>query len=179
MLRVAAGLSMPGFSPDGLAVFGVEGDRLTIGHHGQRPGDESPFTQMSLQTDYPAAEVACMGGPSTRPHPSSTSRATRSPGRWPRTSAASPGRSCCSTVAGRTMGAWMAAFTYPVAFTPDERSVLTTVARMLAQALTRAGAAETQRELTEGLQRSMLPAGPTRRRRCTRLPRPRTPRPHR
>ncbi len=55
------------------------------------------------------------------------------------------------------MGAWMAAFAYPVAFTPDERSVLTTVARMLAQALSRAGAAETQRELTDGLQRSMLP----------------------
>src|SRR6185312_8204125 len=58
VLRVAAGLSMPGFSPDGLAVFGVEGDRLTIiGHHGQEPGDESPFAQMSIHTDYPAAEV--------------------------------------------------------------------------------------------------------------------------
>ncbi len=56
------------------------------------------------------------------------------------------------------MGAWMAAFTYPVAFTPDERAVLTTVARMLAQALSRAGAAESERELTEGLQRSMLPS---------------------
>lgn len=55
------------------------------------------------------------------------------------------------------MGAWMAGFAYPVAFTPDERSVLTTVARMLAQALTRASLAETQRELTDGLQRSMLP----------------------
>ena len=55
------------------------------------------------------------------------------------------------------MGAWMAGFTHPVTFTPDERSVLTTVARMLAQALSRAGAAETERELTDGLQRSMLP----------------------
>ncbi len=35
-----------------------------------------------------------------------------------------------------TRCARMAAFTYPVAFTPDERSVLTTAARMLAQALT-------------------------------------------
>ncbi|MEH0528998.1 SpoIIE family protein phosphatase [Streptomyces stelliscabiei] len=55
------------------------------------------------------------------------------------------------------MGAWMAGFTHPVTFTPDERSVLTTVARMLAQALSRAGAAETERELTDGLQRTMLP----------------------
>jgi hypothetical protein len=52
VLRVAAGLSMPGFSPDGLAVFGTEGDRLTlIGHHGHRPGDVGPFTQMPLDAD--------------------------------------------------------------------------------------------------------------------------------
>ena len=51
----------------------------------------------------------------------------------------------------------MAAFKHPVAFTPDERSVLTTVARMLAQALARAGEAETERELSLGLQRSMMP----------------------
>src|SRR5690606_30766711 len=56
-----------------------------------------------------------------------------------------------------------AAFTYPVAFTPDERSVLTTVARMLAQALSRAGTAESERALTDGLQQSMLPRlGPQR-----------------
>ncbi len=55
------------------------------------------------------------------------------------------------------MGAWLAAFAYPVAFTPDERSVLTTVARMLAQALSRAGTAESERALTDGLQRSMMP----------------------
>ncbi|WP_043193135.1 ATP-binding SpoIIE family protein phosphatase [Streptomyces sp. NRRL F-2664] len=60
-------------------------------------------------------------------------------------------------VAGRTMGAWMAAFKQPASFSPDERSVLTTVARMLAQALQRAGVAESERELTTGLQRSMMP----------------------
>ncbi|MFE9623934.1 SpoIIE family protein phosphatase [Streptomyces sp. NPDC006527] len=158
VLRVAAGLSMPGFSPDGLAVFGVEGDRLTlIGHHGHRPGDEAPFTQMSLQTDYPAAEVARTGRAVYLSSPEQYR--SRYPLTWPM--AAHFGRRSWAflplTVAGRTMGAWMAAFAYPVAFTPDERSVLTTVARMLAQALTRAGAAETQRELTDGLQRSMLP----------------------
>lgn len=55
------------------------------------------------------------------------------------------------------MGAWMAAFKHPASFSPDERSVLTTVARMLAQALQRAGVAESERELTTGLQRSMMP----------------------
>ncbi|MFI5797020.1 SpoIIE family protein phosphatase [Streptomyces sp. NPDC051677] len=158
VLRVAAGLSMPGFSPDGLAVFGVEGDRLTIiGHHGQQPGDEGPFAQMSIHTDYPAAEVVRTGRAVYLSSPERYKE--RYPLTWPL--ASHFGRQSWAflplTVAGRTMGAWMAGFAYPVAFTPDERSVLTTVARMLAQALTRAGAAETQRELTDGLQRSMLP----------------------
>lgn len=158
VLRVAAGLSMPGFSPDGLAVFGVEGDRLTIiGHHGQRQGDEGPFLHMALETDYPAAEVVRTGRAVYLSSPEQYR--ARYPLTWPlaqpfdrRSWAFLP-----LTASGRTMGAWMAAFAYPVAFTPDERSVLTTVARMLAQALSRAGTAETERELSEGLQRSMMP----------------------
>nr|WP_225860554.1 SpoIIE family protein phosphatase [Streptomyces triticiradicis] len=158
VLRVAAGLSMPGFSPDGLAVFGAEGDRLTvIGHHGQQPGAEDPFSHMSLVTDYPAAEVVRTGRAVYLSSPEDYK--DRYPASWPL--ARHFGRQSWAflplTVSGSTMGAWMAAFTYPVTFTPDERSVLTTVARMLAQALSRAGAAETARELTDGLQRSMMP----------------------
>ncbi|MFE6620692.1 SpoIIE family protein phosphatase [Streptomyces sp. NPDC008086] len=158
VLRVAAGLSMPGFSPDGLAVFGATGDRLTIiGHHGHQPGDEGPFSHMPLDTDYPAAEVVRTGRAVYLSTPEQYK--DRYPVTWPL--AAHFNRQSWAflplTVAGRTMGAWMAAFTYPVAFTPDERSVLTTVARMLAQALSRAEAAESARELTDGLQRSMLP----------------------
>ncbi|MFF0751294.1 SpoIIE family protein phosphatase [Streptomyces sp. NPDC004267] len=158
VLRVAASLSMPGFSPDGLAVFGMSGDRLTvIGHHGHGDGDEGPFTSMTLDTDYPAAEVVRTGRAIYLPTPEEYGR--RFPMTWPlaqrfnrRSWAFVP-----LVVAGRTMGAWMAAFKHPVAFTPDERSVLTTVARMLAQALARAGVAESERELSLGLQRTMMP----------------------
>ncbi|MCX5227251.1 SpoIIE family protein phosphatase [Streptomyces sp. NPDC006553] len=158
VLRVAASLSMPGFSPDGLAVFGVAGDRLTvIGHHGHSDGDEGPFSSMSIDTDYPAAEVARTGRAIYLPSPDEYLR--RFPVTWPL--AQRFGRRSWAfvplVVAGRTMGAWMAAFKHPVAFTPDERSVLTTVARMLAQALARAGVAESERELSLGLQRTMMP----------------------
>ncbi|KJY34092.1 phosphatase, partial [Streptomyces sp. NRRL S-444] len=158
VLRVAASLSMPGFSPDGLAVFGVAGDRLSIiGHHGHGPGDEDPFTDMRLDTDYPAAEVVRTGRAIYLPSPEDYKR--RFPATWPL--AQRFGRISWAflplIVAGRTMGAWMAAFKHPVSFSPDERSVLTTVARMLAQALQRAGVAESERELTTGLQRSMMP----------------------
>jgi anti-sigma regulatory factor (Ser/Thr protein kinase) len=150
---------MPGFSPDGLAVFGVEGDWLNvIGHHGYRPGADAAFTHMPLTTKYPAADVVRTGRSVYLSSPDDYR--TRYPATWPL--AAHFGRRSWAflplTAAGRTMGAWMAAFSYPVAFTPDERAVLTTVARMLAQALSRAGAADSQRELTEGLQRSMLPS---------------------
>ncbi|MFI6106076.1 SpoIIE family protein phosphatase [Streptomyces sp. NPDC051310] len=158
VLRVAASLSMPGFSPDGLAVFGVAGDRLTIiGHHGHDPGDDGPFTDMALDTDYPAAEVVRTGRAIYLPSPEEYR--TRFPATWPL--AQRFGRESWAflplIVAGRTMGAWMAAFKHTVAFTPDERSVLTTVARMLAQALARAGVAESERELSLGLQRTMMP----------------------
>jgi serine phosphatase RsbU (regulator of sigma subunit)/anti-sigma regulatory factor (Ser/Thr protein kinase) len=158
VLRVAASLSMPGFSPDGLAVFGVAGDRLTIvGHHGHRPGDDHPFTDMPLDADYPAAEVVRTGRASYLPTPQEYRR--RYPTSWPLVQRF--GRQSWAflplIVAGRTMGAWMAAFKHPVAFTPDERSVLTTVARMLAQALARAEVADSERELSLGLQRSMMP----------------------
>ncbi|MFJ8335020.1 SpoIIE family protein phosphatase [Streptomyces sp. NPDC094437] len=161
VLRVAAGLSMPGFSPDGLALFALEGDRLNlIGHHREQPGgpgDDEPLTHLALETDYPATEVVRTGRAVYLSTPEQYK--ARYPVTWP---IAEPfGRQSWAflplTVAGRTLGAWMAGFAYPVAFTPDERAVLTTVARMLAQALSRAGAAETERALTDGLQRSMLP----------------------
>ncbi|MCB5912008.1 ATP-binding SpoIIE family protein phosphatase [Streptomyces pinistramenti] len=158
VLRVAAGLSMPGFTPDGLAVFGIEGDRISvIGHHGHKHGDERPFTEMTLSTDYPAAEVIRTGRAIYLPNPDAYLE--RYPTAWPL--AARFDRVSWAFLplinAGRTIGAWMAGFNHPVTFTPDERSVLTTVARMLAQALARASAQESQHELSVGLQRSMMP----------------------
>ncbi|MGW1813423.1 SpoIIE family protein phosphatase [Streptomyces sp. NPDC002125] len=159
VLRVAGSLSMPGFSPDGLALFGVSGDRLTvIGHHGHNVGDEKPFTFMPLETDYPAAEVVRTGQAIYLSSPAQYRK--RFPTTWPL--ARDFGRQSWAFLpliaGGHTMGAWMAGFRHSVAFSPDERSVLTTVARMLAQALARAGAAETERELSLGLQKAMMPS---------------------
>ncbi|WP_405912869.1 SpoIIE family protein phosphatase [Streptomyces sp. NBC_00963] len=160
VLRVAASLSMPGFEPDGLAVFGITGDWLTvIGHHGHNPGQDSLMAEfpMSTETEYPAAEVARTGRAIYLPTPATYRE--RYPRFWP--AVAPLNRQSWAFVplvdAGVTIGAWMAAFAYPVSFSPDERSVLTTVARMLAQALARAGVADNERELSLGLQRSMLP----------------------
>ncbi|MEU1822836.1 SpoIIE family protein phosphatase [Streptomyces abikoensis] len=158
VLRVAAGLSMPGFEPSGLAVFVGEGSRVrVIGHHGYAPGEAEPFLEQPLDAAYPAAEVIRTGRAVYLPAPEDYRR--RFPDAYRKV--AHFGRTSWAFLplinAGRTIGAWMAGFSVPVAFTPDERSVLTTVARMLAQALGRASVTESERELSVGLQRSMLP----------------------
>ncbi|MEV6668713.1 SpoIIE family protein phosphatase [Streptomyces sp. NPDC051162] len=158
VLRVAAGLSMPGFVPSGLAVFSAEASRVkVIGHQGYGPGEAAPFLDLPLTAGYPAAEVIRTGRAIYFPSPEDYER--RFPDAWK--DVAHFGRKAWAFLplinAGQIIGAWMAGFSVPVAFTPDERSVLTTVARMLAQALSRASVHESERELTVGLQRSMMP----------------------
>ncbi|MGW1072241.1 ATP-binding SpoIIE family protein phosphatase [Streptomyces sp. NPDC002537] len=158
VLRVAAGLSMPGFVPSGLAVFSPQAGRVrVIGHHGYGPGQADPFLDLPLDATYPAAEVIRTGRAIYLPSPEDYER--RFPEAW--RMVAHFGRRSWAFLplinAGQTIGAWMAGFSVPVSFTPDERSVLTTVARMLAQALGRASVHESERELTVGLQRSMMP----------------------
>ncbi|RAG82206.1 phosphatase [Streptacidiphilus pinicola] len=155
VLRVAATLAMPGFSPDAQAVFGVEGTVLTVvGQHGHTPDQTQPF-EMPLDTEYPAAQVARTGRAIYLSSPAEYQR--RFPATWPlaeqfhrRSWAFLP-----LVTAGRTTGAWLAAFETPVEFTPDERAVLSTVARMLSQALERAHTNEAERALSRGLRRSM------------------------
>ncbi|MEY9877024.1 anti-sigma regulatory factor (Ser/Thr protein kinase) [Streptacidiphilus sp. MAP12-33] len=155
VLRVAATLAMPGFSPDGQAVFGVSGTLLTVvGQHGHTSAQATPF-EMPLDTEYPAAQVVRTGRPIYLSSPAEYQR--RFPATWPL--AAGFHRTSWAflplVTAGRTTGAWLAAFETPVAFTPDERAVLSTVARMLSQALERAHTNEAERALSRGLRRSM------------------------
>ncbi|MFH9106332.1 SpoIIE family protein phosphatase [Streptomyces albus] len=169
VLRVAASLAMPGFSPDALAVFCVSGDQLTVygaspgapaapGHpHAPGAGPATGGARLRLSDDDPAAEAVRTG------RPVYLLGADEYRARYPdaRPAETQPGRAAWAflplTVAGRTIGAWMTAFDRPVAFTPDERAVLTTVARMLAQSLSRAMLGESERELSARLQRAMGP----------------------
>ncbi|MBQ1157057.1 SpoIIE family protein phosphatase [Streptomyces sp. A73] len=172
VLRVASSLAMPGFSPEALAVFVVSGDQLTVygaspgapprpGHPyvpGGGYGPRGSGSRLHLTDDDPAAEAVRTGRALYLHSPDEYA------GRFPaaRPAETQPGHAAWAflplTVAGRTIGAWMAAFARPVSFTPDERAVLTTVARMLAQSLSRAMLNESERELSARLQRVMRPA---------------------
>ncbi|MGI5349963.1 ATP-binding SpoIIE family protein phosphatase [Streptomyces sp. CA-250714] len=172
VLRVASSLAMPGFSPEALAVFVVSGDQLTV--YGASPGAPArpghPYvpgggygprgsgSRLHLADEDPAAEAVRTGRALYLHSPQEY--ADRFPAARP--AETQPGHAAWAflplTVAGRTIGAWMAAFARPVGFTPDERAVLTTVARMLAQSLSRAMLNESERELSARLQRVMRPA---------------------
>jgi serine phosphatase RsbU (regulator of sigma subunit)/anti-sigma regulatory factor (Ser/Thr protein kinase) len=161
VLRVAGSLAMPGFTPRALTVFSREGDQLTIvGSHGQRPVPQHllPVIEMSINADHPAAEVVRSGRAVYLPSPSDFKH--RFPTIWPtierigsRAWAFLP-----LAVSGHTLGAWMVAFGEPVAFTAEDRSMLASVARMLAQAISRTSMHETELQLSAGLQRTMRPA---------------------
>lgn len=167
VLRVASSLAMPGFSPDALAVFCLYGDQLTV--YGAAQGSAAAGlgpaadvgtggARLRLSADDPAAEAVRTG--SALYLLSAEEYEERFPSARPVET--QPGRNAWAflplTVADHTIGAWMAAFKRSVTFTSDERTVLITVAGMLAQSLSRAMQSESERELSTRLQNTMRPA---------------------
>ncbi|NGO68980.1 ATP-binding SpoIIE family protein phosphatase [Streptomyces boncukensis] len=156
VLRVASSLAMPGFAPDLLTVYSLDGDRLRTLDGSER--------SVGTGMDHPVAEAARTSRAIYLADPDEYARrypdAALYVSRQPRERRA---RGHCRAylplvVAGSVIGVWMTGYARPVAFTPDERAVLTTVARMLAQTLSRVMVNESERELSAGLQRTMRPA---------------------
>ncbi|MCG3040543.1 SpoIIE family protein phosphatase [Streptomyces sp. S1A] len=159
VLRVVAQMSLPGLTPSSLVIYGVKGDRLTpIGYYGSDADRRPAFGETMLESDYPGSVAVRTGRAVYLASPDEYHR--RFPAVWPLV--AGYGRRAWAylplIVGGRTIGAWLLAFDTPVAFTPDERRLLVSVARMLAQALSRVYVQESKRELADSLQRTMRPA---------------------
>ncbi|MFI7273888.1 SpoIIE family protein phosphatase [Streptomyces sp. NPDC049879] len=160
-LRTAASLAMPGFSPDGFAVFTREGDRIWMAeHHGTPLSVDNLGFPLPLSSPYPAAEAMRTGHAVYIGTPEDY--ATRYPDFWPaiRKYGYASWAYLPLVVAGRIIGVWLVAFSSHVDFTIDNRAMLSTLARLLAQALSRTFLQDTERELTADLQNTMAP-GPT------------------
>ncbi|PJF01611.1 phosphatase [Streptomyces carminius] len=161
VIRTAAEL-MAGLPAADFVLFGVRGDRLVpLGYYGMPSASHRFFGDVPLDSDYPGAVVARTGRALYLGSPDEYRR--RFPAAWP---AVQPydRRSWAYlplAVGGRTIGSWMITYREPAPFTPDERYVLTTVARLLAQALSRVHIQESQRELADSLRRAMRPARAT------------------
>ncbi|MEO3751588.1 ATP-binding SpoIIE family protein phosphatase [Streptomyces sp. B6B3] len=170
VLRVVAALSMPGFHPAATGVFSLEGDRLRMIEYrtrGTRPERDRETEEtirralprpQHINSRNPAAEALRTG----RPRYFSTPDELRDsyPEIW-RTIASLDRESWAYlplVVSGRTIGVWLVAFDKAMAFTFEERTLLAALARLIAQALARAFLHDTERELSDDLQRAMRPA---------------------
>lgn len=159
VLRVVSTLAMPGFTPDGVAVYDREGDHLRMLDYQGRALDFSDLGfPMPMDTDYPATEVMRTGRAVYVSSPAEY--AQRYPRIWP--VIAPLQRSSWAylplVVANRTIGVWLAAFDYRLEFDWEERSTFSSIARMVAQALSRATLNDTERELAADLQHAMGPS---------------------
>ncbi|RAJ66615.1 serine phosphatase RsbU (regulator of sigma subunit) [Streptomyces sp. Amel2xB2] len=160
VLRVAGSLVIPGLKPRALAVFSLERGRLTlVGPSAQRPVPRHllPYMDMPADADHPAAVVVRTGRPIYLPAPEDYRR--EFPDAWPEAERiGNRGWAWLPlTVSRRVLGAWMVAFPEPMEFTREARALLTSVARMLAQALSRTSMHEMELQLSSGLQRTLRP----------------------
>ncbi|RKN43126.1 ATP-binding SpoIIE family protein phosphatase [Streptomyces hoynatensis] len=159
VLRVSASLVMPGFSPDAIAIFAREGDRLKpIAYRGPQDDLEAMGFPLGLERDYPGSEVMRTG----RAIYLSTPAEFRE--RYPEFAPTVMGFGRESwaylplVVGGRMIGVWMVAFGTHVDFSVGDRGMLSALARLLAQALSRTFLQDTERELSADLQHTMRPA---------------------
>ncbi|WP_419999847.1 SpoIIE family protein phosphatase [Streptomyces boninensis] len=155
VLRVASSLAMPGFAPARLAVFRGEGGRLAlVGAHGADA--DAGAVDVPLDAETPATAVLRAGRAIYLPGPDSYR--SRFPDAWGAADGDMQSWAYLPLFDGDDVaGVWEAAFPDPTPFSADQRSVLTTVARMLARALVRTQVRDSERELAGGLQRSMAP----------------------
>ncbi|MDT0342266.1 SpoIIE family protein phosphatase [Streptomyces litchfieldiae] len=159
VMRVIMALGMPGFTPDGVAVFGREGGQVQMLEYHGREADFSRLRfPMPLDADYPGAEVLRTGRAIYLSTPAEYEG--RYPEAWP--AIAILNRESWAflplIVAGRTIGCWLSAFDYHVDFTVEERALLSAMARLIAHALSRTLLQDTERELTADLQHTMRPS---------------------
>ncbi|WP_063837019.1 ATP-binding SpoIIE family protein phosphatase [Phaeacidiphilus oryzae] len=156
VLRVIAGLDLPGLDTSGQLVSVVEKGRLTAVASVGYPAEDAPF-QVTLDSSYPGVEAVRTAEPVFVESPEEYRR--RYPAIWPLV-AAHGRRSWVYfplSSGGRTIGTWMLAFRTPTAFTADRRALLGILARMVTHAVERTRTTESERALSLGLLRSMQP----------------------
>lgn len=155
VLHLASQLYDETFALDSQIVFGVTEDALrSVGHDNLPLYDGEPF-QMSLDTAYPATEVARTAAPLYLASPAEY--AARFPETYPLAARAGHQAWACLplTVGGQVVGVWLAAFGRPVDFTPGARHLLRLAAELITAALEDTQAAAAERTLSQRLRHSM------------------------
>ncbi|QFR97812.1 SpoIIE family protein phosphatase [Streptomyces tsukubensis] len=162
VLRAASRLYSPEFPLDGQVVFGVTEKFLyVLGQYGFRNYLADRTFRMPMTTGYPAVEVARTGAPVF------LTSIEEYRGRFPATWQLAVRKDRCAwafmplTTAGRITGVWLATFRTRMAFSAEERHLLTLTARLLGTAIERTRTSDAELALSHGVRRSMGTAGPS------------------
>ncbi|MDT0341934.1 SpoIIE family protein phosphatase [Streptomyces litchfieldiae] len=156
VVDLVAGQIMPALDAQGLMLFGAEAGRLQIlGSRGypDRVREHFDHQPMSPATS-PAARVLADGVPAFYPSPEDMERDY--PG-LPELTGKSAWALLPLIASGRTVGCCVLSYAKPKAFTADERTVLSSLAGLIAQALERARLYDTKHDLARRLQAGLLP----------------------
>ncbi|GAA2911675.1 SpoIIE family protein phosphatase [Streptosporangium fragile] len=148
---------MPAFDAQGLTLLAVEGGRLQrIGQRGYGAEAVDHFEKISsLATlPVPAARALISGIPSFFASPEEMERVA--PG-IPELTGKAAWAFLPLISSGRPVGCCVLSYHRPHAFTDEERTVLTSLAGLIAQALDRARLYDAKHQLAHGLQEALLP----------------------
>ena len=155
VLYLASQLHEEQFPLDSQILFGIaENELRAIGEHNLPLTDGEPF-HLSLDSGYPAAETARTAAPVYLSSPQEYR--DRFPETFPLAERAGhQGWACLPLlVRGQLVGVWVVAFGQPVAFTEEERTLLTLAAKLITAALENTQAAAAERTLSQRLRHSM------------------------
>ncbi|MGW0788714.1 SpoIIE family protein phosphatase [Streptomyces sp. NPDC002911] len=155
VIELAADQVMPAFRIQTLIIMTSAEGRLRVeGRRGSRPALMDRFDGAPLTSPTPAAHVLMTGIPAFYPTLTELQRA------YPSARLRNAVAACAFLpliVSGRPVGSLVLAYDWPHPFETGERTLLTSIAGLLAQALDRARLYDTKNRLAHSLQAHLLP----------------------
>nr|WP_280722602.1 SpoIIE family protein phosphatase [Kitasatospora sp. MAA4] len=156
VVRMISDQIVPGFGGQAVAVLMVEGGRLRIvGHRGYPPGLVDEFDGTPLSESTPGVQTSTNAVPTFFETRAELERLY--PDRHETQDNMAAWAYLPLVTSGRLIGTCVLAFAEPHRFSMEERTVLTSLGGLIAQALDRARLYDTKLGLAHGLQESLLP----------------------
>ncbi|MFE0460281.1 SpoIIE family protein phosphatase [Kitasatospora sp. NPDC058965] len=156
VIALVAEQVLPAFDAQGLAMMSAEGGRLqVIGYRGYDAADIARFQEIPLdERTAPMVQALTAGVPGFFDGPEDLARAFP---QVPQVTGKKAWAVLPLVTSGRPVGCCLLAYDEPHRFAADERTVLTSLAGLIAQALDRAHLYDAKNRLAHDLQQALLP----------------------
>ncbi|MGY1499108.1 SpoIIE family protein phosphatase [Streptomyces sp. QTS52] len=150
---------LPPFAAAGLIVQTIEDDRLcTVGAIGYEDGFLDLISDAPLTPGFPSCDVIATETPAFYSSAAEFTAHYPALADLPRSSGKHAWAFLPLTASGNTFGVCSVSFDRPRGFTDEERTLLTTISALVAQALARARLYDDERSRSRELQRALLPS---------------------